>query len=200
MKNYAIIYAAGVWHFVFGNHGRTLANNVKMEVNMKNTNKNNKYNIEEIITMYRPLILASITRYCNLIGYYDDLYQDGVVAIIEALKSYDPSKGSVGGYLKTYLKFFYINKYKRIIRRECDEIGYKEEPTVSPIDDYENKMYIAKLLSKLPDDQRVVIELNFLMDMRASEISKVLGIPKRRVYYLKEKAINSLRRLAKEYK
>ena len=27
MKNYAIIYAAGVWHFVFGNHGRTLANN-----------------------------------------------------------------------------------------------------------------------------------------------------------------------------
>lgn len=150
--------------------------------------------IEDIINAYQPLIYASITRYCNLIGYYDDLYQDGVVEIIEALKEYDEDKGSIGGYLKTRLKYFYINKYKRIIRRETEELDYKNEPYVMTVADHENKMFVARLLSQLPDDERVVIELSFLMELRANEIAKILGIPKRRVYHLKTKAMDRLKR------
>ncbi|WP_296256109.1 sigma-70 family RNA polymerase sigma factor [uncultured Ezakiella sp.] len=173
------------------------------ERNHKDRYKNNKRTgdnmkkIEEIIMTYRPLILASITRYCNLPGYFDDLYQDGVVEIIEAMKEYDPAKGTVGGYLKTRLKLFYINKYKRLIRRETDDIDNikgKDQPSVMAIADHENKMLVARLLSTLNPDERTVIELTFLMDMRAAEVSRIMGISKRRVYHLKEKAMNKLKK------
>ena len=173
------------------------------EINHKDRYKNNKRTgdnmkkIEEIIMAYRPLILASISRYCNLPGYFDDLYQDGVVEIIEAMKEYDPAKGTVGGYLKTRLKLFYINKYKRLIRRETDDIDKikaKDQPSVMAIADHENKMLVARLLSTLDPDERTVIELTFLMDMRAAEVSRIMGISKRRVYHLKEKAMNKLKK------
>ena len=174
-----------------------------VERNHKDRYKNNKRTgdnmkkIEEIIMTYRPLILASITRYCNLPGYFDDLYQDGVVEIIEAMKEYDPAKGTVGGYLKIRLKLFYINKYKRLIRRETDDIDRikaKDQPSVMAIADHENKMLVARLLSTLDPDERTVIELTFLMDMRAAEVSRIMGISKRRVYHLKEKAMNKLKK------
>ena len=172
----------------------------KMEItnNNKRTDDNMK-KIEKIIEDYRPLILASITRYCNLPGFFDDLYQDGVVEVIEAMKEYDPGKGTVGGYLKTRLKLFYINKYKRLIRRETDDIDNikaKDQPSFMAIADHENKMLVARLLSTLDPDERTVIELTFLMDMRASEVSKIMGISKRKVYYLKETGMMKLQKMS----
>ena len=175
------------------------------EINDKDRYKNNKRTgdnmkkIEKIIEDYRPLILASISRYCNLPGFFDDLYQDGVVDVIEAMKEYDPAKGTVGGYLKTRLKLFYINKYKRLIRRETDDIDNikaKDQPSVMAIADHENKMLVARLLSTLDPDERTVIELTFLMDMRASEVSKIMGISKRKVYYLKETGMKKLQKMS----
>lgn len=174
------------------------------ENKIKNKNENtgvddNMKKIEKIIGDYRPLILASITRYCNLPGFFDDLYQDGVVEVIEAMKEYDPDKGTVGGYLKVRLKLFYINKYKRLIRRETDDIDNikaKDQPSVMAIADHENKMLVARLLSTLDPDERTVIELTFLMDMRASEVSKIMGISKRKVYYLKESGMRKLQKIS----
>nr|WP_075574207.1 sigma-70 family RNA polymerase sigma factor [Ezakiella massiliensis] len=173
------------------NHKDRYKNNKRTGENMKK--------IEKIIGDYRPLILASISRYCNLPGFFDDLYQDGVVEVIEAMKEYDPAKGTVGGYLKTRLKLFYINKYKRLIRRETDdidEIRAKDQPSVMAIADHENKMLVARLLSILDPDERTVIELTFLMDMRASEVSKIMGISKRKVYYLKETGMRKLQKMS----
>ena len=185
------------------NNERECENDV--ERNHKDRYKNNKRTgdnmkkIEKIIEDYRPLILASITRYCNLPGFFDDLYQDGVVEVIEAMKEYDPAKGTVGGYLKTRLKLFYINKYKRLIRRETDDIDNikaKDQPSVMAIAAHENKMLVARLLSTLDPDERTVIELTFLMDMRASEVSKIMGISKRKVYYLKESGMRKLQKIS----
>ncbi len=172
----------------------------KMENKNNNTGvENDMKKIEKIIGEYRPLILASISRYCNLPGFFDDLYQDGVVEVIEAMKEYDPDKGTVGGYLKVRLKLFYINKYKRLIRRETDDIDNikaKDQPSVMAIADHENKMLVARLLSTLDPDERTVIELTFLMDMRASEVSKIMGISKRKVYYLKESGMRKLQKIS----
>lgn len=179
--------------------------NLKNKNENKNENKNktgvddNMKKIEKIICDYRPLILASISRYCNLPGFFDDLYQDGVVEVIEAMKEYDPAKGTVGGYLKTRLKLFYINKYKRLIRRETDDIDNikaKDQPSVMAIAAHENKMLVARLLSTLDPDERTVIELTFLMEMRASEVSKIMGISKRKVYYLKETGMRKLQKMS----
>lgn len=177
-------------------------NKTENKTENKNENmgaKNDMKRIEKIIGDYRPLILASISRYCNLPGFFDDLYQDGVVEVIEAMKEYDPAKGTVGGYLKTRLKLFYINKYKRLIRRETDDIENikaKDQPSVMAIADHENKMLVARLLSILDPDERTVIELTFLMDMRASEVSKIMGISKRKVYYLKETGMKKLQKMS----
>lgn len=172
----------------------------KFENKIKNTGvDDNMKKIEKIIEDYRPLILASISRYCNLPGFFDDLYQDGVVEVIEAMKEYDPAKGTIGGYLKVRLKLFYINKYKRLIRRETDDIDNikaKDQPSVMAIADHENKMLVARLLSTLDPDERTVIELTFLMEMRAAEVSKIMGISKRKVYYLKETGIRKLQKMS----
>ena len=166
-------------------------------INQKEMNDMNQ--IEKILADYRPLILASISRYCNLPGFFDDLYQDGVVEVIEAMKEYDPEKSSIGGFLKTRLRLFYINKYQKLIRRETDDIDdirAKDQPSVMAIADHENKMLVARLLSTLDPDERTVIELTFLMEMRAAEVSKIMGISKRKVYYLKEIGMRKLKKIS----
>ena len=63
-----------------------------------------------IIEKAHPLIIASINKYAISKGEFEDLYQEGVVRILEALEEYDEEKGvNLFYYLKLQLKFFYLN-------------------------------------------------------------------------------------------
>ncbi len=68
-------------------------------------------NVDVIIKKYHPLLVSSIRRYYNKPHEFDELYDEGILEICEALKDYEKSKNSsFGGYLKSRLYYFYLGK------------------------------------------------------------------------------------------
>ena len=57
-----------------------------------------------------PLIISSIRRYYNRIDQYDDLIQEGYEILLSI--KFQSNKSAFLGYIKTMLKYHYLNKHK----------------------------------------------------------------------------------------
>ena len=78
---------------------------------------------EEIINRLQPLIISSIRRYYNKPKEYEDLIQDGNLIILECIEDYEPSKGvHFLGYVKTMLRYLYLDKHKTKIHHSLNEV------------------------------------------------------------------------------
>lgn len=135
---------------------------------------------------------------------YDDLCQDGRLALCMALNTYDPKKGNIYAWAHRYIK----TKVKREANRHSVmKIPIKHTKTITPykvsqlpvivdndpsvldsISDDETVEIVRSAVKKLPDDQRRVIELHFEIKGRREpntigDICDTLGI--KRVYCLK---------------
>ena len=56
--------------------------------------------IQECIKKWTPTIKKWARLYANVISGYEDLYNEGLMAIIEGLKTYDANKGTVHTHLR----------------------------------------------------------------------------------------------------
>jgi RNA polymerase sigma factor (sigma-70 family) len=124
-------------------------------------------------------LVETRTRKYKSFANYDDLRQDGRLALYLALQSYEPEKGDF---------FWWANKYiKTKISREANrhstiKIPLKHTKYVTPykvsqlpiivdkgpgalesITSHEVNTLIRNAVSKLPDDQRKIIELHYEM-------------------------------------
>lgn len=71
-------------------------------------------NYEALSKKYRPVILANIKRIhkmheSNPQVEYDDLYQEGLIALYDSIKNFNPERGV---YFGVYLKVAIANKLK----------------------------------------------------------------------------------------
>jgi len=145
---------------------------------------------EECAKSLDYLVDARTRRYKNFPN-YDDLKQDGRLALCLALKSYNPEKGNI---------FWWANKYiKTKISREANrhstlKIPIPHTKTVQPykvsqlpiivdnnlsafekimIQQYESMVRTALL--RLPNEQRQVIELHYEINNRNRRDSNSIG-------------------------
>lgn len=66
---------------------------------------------EEIYETFKPLIIKSIQKYCFNGQDMDELINEGLAEIFYAILDYDPErKVNFNGYLKSRLRFYYLNK------------------------------------------------------------------------------------------
>lgn len=65
----------------------------------------------KLLDMLDPLIRSSINKYCPVYSEYEDLYSDGRAMVLSCIEDFD-NKRSFLKYVKSYLKFFYMNTYK----------------------------------------------------------------------------------------
>lgn len=161
----------------------------------------------EILNRVQGLIFNSIQRYYNKRNEYEDLVQEGNLVVLEAIKDFDQSKGVFFlGYLKTMLKYTYLNKHK--IRHHLslnvplgedgdnDWLDLLESDEISCIDKLIKIEEVAELkdtLEKLTDRQRQVIVAFYLQGLSINDISKSLGITYRTVVNTKTRALEILR-------
>lgn len=177
----------------------------QLVVKAKGGDKSSK---EEIIKCLNPLIYTSIKRYYNKGSDYEDLMQQGRLIVLECIENHDNSKGAYFlGYVKTMLKYLYLNKHKeRKVNSLNESIGEDgedelidllESKELGLLDQYlkaEESFQLRQALSSLTERQREVIVYFYIENLSIPEISKRLNITYRTVVNTKTNALVKLRK------
>ncbi|MDF2948821.1 MAG: sigma-70 family polymerase sigma factor [Sedimentibacter sp.] len=173
---------------------------------------NGDKNYQEILLeRLNPLIYRNIYKYYN---YGDpiiqDLVQEGYVLILQALKTFDKSRGvHFLYYIKTKIIFFYKNHYKNnhTLTKEIhlteymDQINIKHnqiENNSCTLENVIKKEFIEELLTninKLKLKEQDIICLYYYDNKSLKEISETLKIPYRTVIGKKKTALKKLKKL-----
>lgn len=157
----------------------------------------------EIIEAYRPLIIASINRFCPIKNEFSDLYNDGVVYLIESLSNFDPGRGfTFGAYLKGGLRIYYLDTFRYLMRfSDCPEFDDYMVASDSFEDDFFKDKDFASLydaMCSLKSREREVVFLNFFKGFSLLEIANELGISLRTVNRVKKEALGKMKEFLKE--
>lgn len=146
--------------------------------------------IEKIVKDFDPLIKSSIKKYFSNNTSFQDAYQDGVLKIIELLRTYVGGKVSLECYLKYQLKYFYMQKYfkqKKIKDNIFEEIEEKQKENLMEnikdninIEDeliiVERNKIINKAILELSDKQKKVIYYRFFKGLKYREIAEIMSL------------------------
>lgn len=163
-------------------------------------------NVHLIVEKYHPLIVSSIKRYYNKPHEFEELYDEGVLEVCEALMDYDFNKNdSFGGYLKSRLYFFYISKNKFKEDLSLDSPVGEEDLTLmdmlmDPMNiekEYEiNEEYkiLYKAIGELTERQRRVLLDFYIGKFSISEIANKYDIKYRTVVNTKTMALKKLKK------
>lgn len=171
------------------------------------TRKGDKKAKEQLILKLNPLIISSIRRYYNKIDQYDDLIQEGYEIILLSIRNFNPNKKvHFLGYIKTMLKYHYLNKHKErqflslnetIEDGETEIIDLIESEEIDPIDNIVNKEEVQLLLGSLnyltKRQKQIIIEY-YINNLSIGEIADRLGISYRTVVNTKTAGINKLKK------
>jgi RNA polymerase sporulation-specific sigma factor len=158
-----------------------------------------------ILERLKPLIISSIRKYNNDWSEYDDLIQEGRELILICIRDYNPTINvPFLGYIKSRLKYFYLNKSK--IKKNLslnDSFGEDGEEYLELLESGENiledvlekERYInlREWIETLPKREKEVLLDFFFMDLTITQISKKYNVTYRTVLNQKSNALKKLR-------
>lgn len=138
---------------------------------------------ELLLQSFRPLILKMAGR-CSEDGGFEDAYQDGTAAFLEAVRRYDPEKNHLfPGYIRNYLDFYFRKRQEGRFDKSVSAVISLDAPAAEdgstlgqlvpdpdqPVQAYheenDRKRRLEKLdwaLKQLPGDQRRAITAYYL--------------------------------------
>lgn len=160
--------------------------NVVNELVIQYKTKSDKAIEEEIININTPLIVSIVAKYNKNDSDFDDLVQEGKIAIKKALKKFDLSKGV---QFSTYVYLWIESSVKSYILSKCRTKRLtKTEITLSKkIAKCRNDLLLMN--GQHPNDEEVV---NYLSDNRI-DIKKIRQIDyKTALFFSNDEEINSL--------
>lgn len=142
---------------------------------------------DEIILTALPLIRALANRYARPHLPAEDLQNDGVIALCQALPNYDPSRGEFKQFLygcirRRFSRAVDTDKRYRRRLRSCDIEALscpKEEPTTNDEDMVTNEAAAREAIDMLPISQRAFIRFYYGLDRQKlppQDIADLLGI------------------------
>ena len=109
-----------------------------------------------------------------------DLVQDALFAAHRRLRSFDPQKGTIEGWLSASLVRRARNAFRaeRRRRRMVERFGafFERRARSRPMDAVEARLTLARLLGALTDGQREVIALYEIGELTAEDTGRLLGI------------------------
>lgn len=114
----------------------------------------------------------------------EDLLQEVFLQVWRQAQSYSPERGSPEAWLITMTRSRAIDKLRSLRRREMSPLAPDEPPRVEggrpaepPTQGSEAKLTVQGVLTKLPETQRIVLELAYFDGLTQSEIAARLGEP-----------------------
>jgi len=178
-----------------------------------NSNKSQKNLLEytrllNLCTETFDFLVKSRTKRYKSYSNYEDLVQDGRIALMLSLKTYDGEKGNFYVWAKQYINTKIsreANRHSTIKIPIEKTIDYKPKKVGMPImtDDSPNafdnlyssemKQIISSAISKLPKEQQKIVELNNNKCYSINKISKELKISEGNCIKLLKQAHKSLK-------
>ena len=163
---------------------------------------------EKLIGKY----LNTVRRINNKWGGTDDGFQEGILGIYQAIKTYDESYNTK---FMTHLYFHIEAKIRRFIDKEKYRVplyviesikkgererlyfseleNFEIEDENIEIDSLENKVLVEKLLKYCTKQERTVIKYLFFEDYSGEEVAKKLGMSRQWVHSIKHRAFEKIR-------
>ena len=175
---------------------------------IREAKKENKKAIETLIERY----LNTIRKINHKWGNTDDGFQEGVLGVYQAIKTYDESYNTK---FMTHLYFYVEAKIRKYIDKERYRVpqyiiesikkGEKERLYFSSLenleikdenesnDKLEKKVLIEELLTCCTIQEKKVIRYLFFDGYTGEEVAKKLQISRQRVHIIKSKALEKIR-------
>ena len=175
---------------------------------IRKAKKGNKKAIETLIERY----LNTIRKINHKWGNTDDGFQEGVLGVYQAIKTYDESYNTK---FMTHLYFYVEAKIRRFIDKEryrvpqyiiesikksekerlyfssLENLEIKDENESN--DKLEKKVLIEELLTCCTIQEKKVIRYLFFDGYTGEEVAKKLQISRQRVHIIKSKALEKIR-------
>ena len=175
---------------------------------IRKAKKGNEKAIETLIERY----LNTIRKINHKWGNTDDGFQEGILGIYQAIKTYDENYNTK---FMTHLYFYVEAKIRKYIDKERYRVpqyviesikkGEQERVYFSGIEDLEigdenikidnleNKVLIENLLSCCTKKERQILDLLFFKGYSGEEIAKKLGMSRQWVHSMKHRAFEKIR-------
>ena len=175
---------------------------------IREAKKGNNEAIETLIERY----LNTVRRINHKWGNTDDGFQEGILGIYQAIKTYDESYNTK---FMTHLYFHIEAKIRRYIDKERYRVpqyviesikkGEQERLYFSGIEDLEigdenikidnleNKVLVENLLNCCTKKERQILDLLFFKGYSGEEIAKKLGMSRQWVHSMKHRAFEKIR-------
>lgn len=178
------------------------------------------WQVERLIRWKAHRLINTLEGSCRTT--FDDLYQSGYIAMVDAVTTYKPDSGKFTTWLDYYLKsaFAVAAGYRTKRMRldplhtaaslnaplsddgDCDQlIDVVTDPVgMIPQQKVEEVIYtqqlhdaLEKVLSKLPDRQEQVIRKKYYEGATVEQLAEEYGIDRQRVYQIEGNALRRLR-------
>lgn len=129
----------------------------------------------------------------------EDVMQDTYLKIYSAASSYTP-KGKPMAWILTITRNLSLMKFREKSHEDIDDEKYESLSGDTPQAESENKMLTEYLLSKLSDEEREIVMLHAMSDLKHREIASLMSMPLSTVLSKYNRAIAKLRNYVKEDK
>jgi RNA polymerase sigma factor (sigma-70 family) len=107
----------------------------------------------------------------------EDATQETFVSAWRSRDRFDPSKGSLPGWLLGIARYRVLDGHRKL-RKVATPSDAASDQGVAPGDDrLADRMLLADALERLPDRSRQMIELAFFEDLTHSQIAERCGVP-----------------------
>jgi DNA-directed RNA polymerase specialized sigma subunit len=150
-----------------------------------------------LVKEYEALVKSLAQKFKRTNLDFDDLYQEGMLGLLEANRRYDPTKGAV---FATYAHYW-ISKHMHAAQRSCSG-EFQTDPDMdiadcpAPEPPPETGSAPLRLPKEMPVNEARVIRLSYGECLSIRQISKQMGISVEQVKQLRGKALRRLRSLA----
>jgi RNA polymerase sigma-70 factor, ECF subfamily len=133
---------------------------------------------------YASLVFTFALRLLSSRSDAEDLLQEVFLQVWRQAQSYSPERGSPEAWLITMTRSRGIDKLRSTRRREMSPLPPDQPsrleggiPPASPTAALEAKLMVQDVLTKLPEAQRIVLELAYFDGLTQSEIAARLREP-----------------------
>jgi RNA polymerase sigma factor (sigma-70 family) len=150
--------------------------------------------VQELCIIELDYLIRTHTRRYKSFSNYDDLCQDGRLALYSALQNYEPEKGDFYWWANKYIKTkisreanrhstikIPIKHTKHVTPYKVSQLPIIVDNSLNAVENMEKgefEISIRSAVKKLPDDQRRVIELHYEMSGGSSHHSESQSIGK----------------------
>lgn len=164
-------------------------------------------NQEVILKNAYPLVVNSIKKYALSKGEWSDLYQEGMLHLLEILPNYDETSGvTVFAYFKSSLRYFYLNygRYAKSYSSLNITIDIEGNELIDLIGDeyiaFDEKLIqeeqirsLRRAIGGLEMEEKQLLNLIYDKAMTLNEAAKVLNVSVSAVFRRKEKLLKKLK-------